>query len=174
MTIIGIAAVAKNGAIGRKGEIPWHYSEDFRFFKQVTANSAITVGLTTFGDTGRLPKRMNVVLSFEPVTDRKDIININSIQQALLLSKYLKNPMFIIGGSSVYKAFIPHVDYWWITHIPLEPDDCDAFMPEGFREGCQEVYRVELAEGLDAVLYEKNRTAYFDQYEQNGGYPCGL
>ena len=39
MEIILIAAVDKNLAIGKDGQIPWRISEDLRFFKEKTTKS---------------------------------------------------------------------------------------------------------------------------------------
>jgi dihydrofolate reductase len=33
--IIGIIAVARNGAIGKEGKLPWHYSADLKFIKEM-------------------------------------------------------------------------------------------------------------------------------------------
>ena len=37
-----IVAVADNMAIGKKGKIPWHLSEDLRHFKSVTMGHPVT------------------------------------------------------------------------------------------------------------------------------------
>ncbi|THB67100.1 MAG: diacylglycerol kinase, partial [Gammaproteobacteria bacterium] len=33
-----IAAVSKNGVIGKDNEMPWHLSEDLKYFKRITLN----------------------------------------------------------------------------------------------------------------------------------------
>jgi dihydrofolate reductase len=158
MTLIGIAAVAKNGALGRKGKIPWHYSEDFKFFKKITSGHAVVAGLTTFEGLPPLKDRLMILLSFEPIP-RKDVVNVTSVEQILLLEKYMKDPLFIIGGASVYKAFVPHIDCWWITRVPDEPEDCDAFFPKDCLDGFTETIRQDLGKGLHAFLYAKNRNS---------------
>nr|MBA3767976.1 dihydrofolate reductase [Acidobacteriota bacterium] len=47
MAIIGIVAVDRNGAIGKNGTLPWHYSADLRFFKQQTVGHACVMGWRT-------------------------------------------------------------------------------------------------------------------------------
>jgi dihydrofolate reductase len=40
MSIIGIVAVDRNGAIGKDGTLPWRYSADLKFFKEQTLGHA--------------------------------------------------------------------------------------------------------------------------------------
>ena len=62
-----IVAVAENGAIGVRGELPWHLSEDLKYFKRVTLGSPVIMGRTTFDSIGRpLPGRKNIVLTSRP------------------------------------------------------------------------------------------------------------
>jgi len=60
-----IAAVAKNGVIGRSnGELPWHSKEEFQHFKNTTLGSPIIMGRKTFESIGRvLPGRTNIVIT---------------------------------------------------------------------------------------------------------------
>jgi dihydrofolate reductase len=57
-----IAAVAKNGAIGRNGEIPWHIKGELAFFKRETLGGAVIMGRRTWESLkGRpLPDRLNI------------------------------------------------------------------------------------------------------------------
>jgi dihydrofolate reductase len=62
-----IAAISKNGVIGRGGDIPWRIPEEFKWFRRMTFNSAVIMGRRTFQS---LPKplvgRVNVVLTRHP------------------------------------------------------------------------------------------------------------
>ena len=46
--IIGIVAVDRNGAIGKGGKLPWHYSADMKFFKETTTGNACVMGYNTW------------------------------------------------------------------------------------------------------------------------------
>ena len=46
--IIGIVAVDRNGAIGKDGKLPWHYSADMKFFKETTTGNAVVMGHNTW------------------------------------------------------------------------------------------------------------------------------
>ncbi len=58
-----VVAIADNHAIGNKGQIPWHISEDLKHFKAVTMGHPIIMGRRTFESIGRvLPGRLNVIV----------------------------------------------------------------------------------------------------------------
>ena len=48
MSIIGIVALDKNGAIGKGGQLPWHYPADLKFFKSQTTGHACVMGYRTW------------------------------------------------------------------------------------------------------------------------------
>ena len=41
----------------------------------------------------------------------------------------------MIGGAQIYEAFLPHIEKWIITEVPLTVSGADAFMPKGYLEG---------------------------------------
>ena len=53
MSVVAIAAVGRNGAIGRDGDVPWHIPEDWQRFKQITTGCSLIMGRTTFEAIGR-------------------------------------------------------------------------------------------------------------------------
>ena len=62
-----VAAMAKDRTIGKGGKIPWHYTEDMRFFKVITMGTALVMGRKTFDTIGRaLPGRDNIVVTHDP------------------------------------------------------------------------------------------------------------
>ena len=48
-----IVAVADNWGIGVKGALPWHISEDLKYFKAVTRGCPVIMGRTTYFSIGR-------------------------------------------------------------------------------------------------------------------------
>ena len=48
MDVTVIAAVARDGAIGIKGDMPFHISADLRRFKQITMGKPLVMGRRTF------------------------------------------------------------------------------------------------------------------------------
>jgi dihydrofolate reductase len=71
MEIAIIAAVSRNGVIGKDGRIPWRLPEDMRRFKALTTThgsgelgDCVVMGRNTYDSIGKpLPKRDNIVVS---------------------------------------------------------------------------------------------------------------
>ena len=59
-----IAALDRNRAIGRGGDMPWHLPDDLKRFKRLTLGKPVLMGRKTAQSIGRvLPGRRNLVLS---------------------------------------------------------------------------------------------------------------
>lgn len=153
MAIIGIVAVAKNFAIGRDGNLPWHYSADLKFFKQTTVNHAVVMGFNTWKSIGKaLPKRLNVVLSRSAIIENQtEVLLLRNKVEVLALSKYLSCDLFIIGGAKTYENFADAIEKWIVTEIPLEVEDADTFMPRDFLDG----FEIEETKELEGELTTK-------------------
>ena len=131
MAIIGIVAVDRNGAIGKGGTLPWHYSADLRFFKQQTLGHACVMGQRTWRSLKKpLKDRLNIVLSrsseIEPL---ESVIQLGDRLSVLSLRAYLRCNLFIIGGAQVFRAFQSDIERWIVTEVPLVVEDADTFMP---------------------------------------------
>ena len=161
MAIIGIVAVDRNLAIGKGGKLPWHYSADMKFFKETTIGNAVVMGRRTWETLkGPLRDRQNFILTANGnVTNTDDIVVVNDIDAVLDRAKDLDCHLFVIGGAKVYQAFLPHVDRWLVTEIPLTVEGADTFMPANFLDGF-ELYEVrQLDEGLRVMFYERRATS---------------
>lgn len=124
-----IVAVADNWGIGVKGDLPWHLSEDLRYFKKTTEGYPVIMGRTTYFSIGRpLPGRKNIVLNLggDPIPE---VITVNSFDEAYAAAEPAEK-CFIMGGASVYKAALPDMDLLYITHVHTVVEDADAFFPE--------------------------------------------
>jgi len=155
--IIGIVAVDRNLAIGKGGKLPWHYSADMRFFKQTTLGNTVVMGRRTWSTLkGPLPGRQNIVLTRNADVAVPDDVKIMNDPHAVLeFAKTDDTHVFVIGGAKVYKAFLPHIDRWLVTEVPLSVEGADTFMPKNFLDGF-EIYEVQqLDEGLRAKSYER-------------------
>lgn len=157
MAIIGIVAVSKNGAIGRGGSIPWHYSSDLKFFKQQTTGHACVMGYRTWSSLKKpLPNRLNIVLSRQAEIEAQEGVIVMRDEQAVLsLKPYLSCDLFIIGGYQVYRTFLGEIDKWIVTEIPLTVEDADTFMPEDYLRGFNPYDSRQLEENLKVTFYER-------------------
>ena len=155
--IIGIVAVDRNGAIGKGGQLPWHYSADMKFFKETTTGHACVMGYKTWLTLKRpLPNRLNIVLSREAEVQPQDsVIVMRDVKSVLSKAKELNCDLFIIGGEQVYRAFLPFIEKWVVTKVPLEVEGADAFAPAGFLNGFKVYDTNQIDEGLRVSFYRR-------------------
>lgn len=122
-----IVAMDLNRGIGLNGKIPWHLSEDLKFFKEKTTGGALLMGRKTFDGVGRLSNRwiyiLNKTLSGPYISDGfgSVIKYINPSE----LDKILKiDNLWLCGGAEMYKQFISLCDEVYVTII-LDKYECD-------------------------------------------------
>ncbi|HEY6802180.1 MAG TPA: dihydrofolate reductase [Pyrinomonadaceae bacterium] len=158
--IIAIVAVSKNNAIGRDGKLPWHYSADMKFFRETTTGNAIVMGRKTWLSLGKpLKNRLNIVLSRESnIEPEESLVVLRDVESVISFSKSLTTDLFVIGGAQIYQAFMPYIDRWLVTKVPLVVEDADAFMPEDFLKGFTQTTSTELQDDLKVFTYDKDPT----------------
>jgi dihydrofolate reductase len=157
--IIGIVAVDRNGAIGKGGKLPWHYSADMKFFKETTIGNACVMGRKTWLTLKRsLPNRLNIVLSRKAdIEPQESVIILRDVESVLATAKNLKCDLFVIGGEQVYRSFLPYIEKWIITEVPLAVEDADTVVPEGYLEGFRFTESKQLEDDLKVSVYEREQ-----------------
>ena len=155
--IIGIVAVDRKDAIGKGGKLPWHYSADMKFFRETTTGHAVVMGRKTWLTLGKpLKNRLNIVLSRDPsIEPQESLLVLTDIDSVISLNKSLATDLFVIGGAQIYTAFLPHIEKWIVTEVPLTVSGADTFMPEGYLGGFKSVASKPLDEGLSVKYYER-------------------
>lgn len=141
--VILIAAVARRGAIGRKGDLLWHLPEDLRHFKRVTSGSCVIMGRKTWESLPKrpLPGRRNIVVTRNADYVAEEAEVFTSLTEALSAAQIGKEPVesadrkmeekvFVIGGGELYAAAMPYADRLELTEIDAEAEDADTFFPE--------------------------------------------
>lgn len=108
-----IVAVSENGAIGKDGGLPWHISDELKWFMRATTGKTVIMGKRTWESLPNkpLPYRVNIVLSNEPI---EGAVTATSIEHALRLAP--SRPI-VIGGANVYEQAMPYVDTMFITEV---------------------------------------------------------
>ena len=157
--IIGIAAVDRQGAIGKGGKLPWHYSADMKFFRETTTGHAVVMGRKTWLTLGKpLKNRLNIVLSRDPsiVEPQESLLVLSDVDSVLSLNESLTTDLFVIGGAQIYEAFLPRIERWIITEVPLKVSGADAFMPDGYLEGFKDTDSKPIGDGLVVRFYERS------------------
>jgi dihydrofolate reductase len=155
--IIGIVAVDRQGAIGKRGKLPWHYSADMKFFKQTTTGHACVMGYRTWVTLKKpLKDRLNIVLSRNSEVEPQDsVVVLRNPNSILSLSRYLSCDLFVMGGEQVYRTFLPHVERWIVTEVPLTVEGADAFVPEDYLEGFTRTESKEIEKNLTVSCYDR-------------------
>ena len=123
-----IVAVSDNWAIGKDGGIPWHISEDLKYFRDVTFGHPVIMGSKTYKSIGHpLSGRVNIVISHK--YDWDGVIVENSLDAAYKKAEQFDNQCFVIGGGSIYREAMKSADRIYLTHIRGE-FDADTFFPK--------------------------------------------
>jgi dihydrofolate reductase len=125
-----IVAVSEDWGIGMKNELLWHISEDLKRFKRLTTGHIVIMGKKTWESLPRkpLPGRVNIVLTDNPDESFDNAVTAYSIKDALEKCKP-DQEIFIIGGGSIYRQFLPVADRLFITHVHKKAP-ADIYFPE--------------------------------------------
>ena len=136
MIISAIVAVDRNLAIGKGGDMPWHISEDLKYFKKVTSAHSVIMGRNTFASLGRpLPQRRNIGLTSRPIEYSSPLKEGTSLESCRSLEQAYKlcegeEEIFVIGGARLYASALQDIDRLYITLVDTEVESPDAFFPE--------------------------------------------
>ncbi len=122
-------ACTKEGGIGYKNGIPWNLKEELALFKSNTINSTVVMGRKTFESIGSKPliNRMNIILTkkYKKYTSSKYLLFTDNIDY--IKKTAIKNDIFVIGGSEIFKLFEKDVKEIYISFIK-DKYDCDTFI----------------------------------------------
>ena len=167
--LTAIAAVARNGVIGRDGGLPWHIPEDMRHFKQTTMGGALVMGRATYLSFGAkpLPGRALFVVSrsasvilpqagshaYKGSFEAGSITWCPSIGEALSAARASGRPVFVAGGEAIYRAAWPLLTDLDLTLVDAEPAG-DRFFPAIDEQEWQETSR-EPHDGFSFVRYRR-------------------
>lgn len=150
-----IAAVARNGIIGKDGKLPWHLSGDLKYFKSLTSGKRIIMGRRTWQSFPRpLPNREHVVVSSRTLSLPPGVIPVRSLPAALALPNATE-PVFVIGGNALYAEALGIADDLYLTELALDAEG-DTEFPRWDRSQFEERSR-DAAEETDTVSGQRIR-----------------
>ena len=129
-----IVARARNGAIGKGNDIPWHAPEDLKMFQRETTGGAVVMGRNTWDSLPFKPlkNRLNIVVSRDKTLTEVVVASVSDAIQAGYDQGYQR--IYGIGGQSIYRDLLPLADRLLVTEVDLVIEDADAFFPD-FVEG---------------------------------------
>lgn len=147
--MIAIAAMSLNRAIGIDGKIPWHLSDDLRFFKRVTLGHIVLMGRKTYESIGKpLPGRESWVVS-----RAGEFAGAKMFKSPEFVPRVSSDEreIFLIGGAQLYDALLPECSTLFLTLVKREVRG-DAFFPE-FESGFSSFEIEQEGEGYEIRKY---------------------
>jgi dihydrofolate reductase len=136
-----IAALSRNGVIGRNNQLPWRIPEDLRRFRQLTTGHPVLMGRKTYESIvrtlgGPLPGRENIVLTRSLHYQAPGCRVAHSVQAALDQAHEAAGAeeVFVIGGAELYRLLLPVAQHLYLTEIHAEFEGDAWFPPFSARE----------------------------------------
>ena len=152
MIISAIAAVAENGVIGNKGDLPWSLPDDMKFFQRTTLNHHVISGRKNYEsipDRFRpLRDRVNIVVTRDKSYKAPGAIVCHSLEAAFDIARKAEvKEAFLIGGGQLYaEAFKKKlVDRVYLTTVHGKPEGDVKFpdMGKGWKEVWTEKHKAD-------------------------------
>ncbi len=135
-----IAAIDRDGGIGKDGYMPWHYPEDLKLFMRLTMGHTVVMGRKTFDgmfDRGHAPLkgRKNIIITAKvreyrsQFADRYSPDLLDFTTNIDCADLHLDGKVFYCGGAEIYRQSIDFADIIYLTRF-AESYNCDTFFPE--------------------------------------------
>ena len=126
-----IYARARNGVIGKQGQLPWHLPEDLAHFKRTTLGQPVLMGRVTWESLPEkfrpLPGRSNVVVSRQTSFSAAGAQLASSLEAAMALFPTTEI-IWLIGGAQLYAQGLSIASQIVVTEIDADYEG-DAFAP---------------------------------------------
>ena len=151
-----IVAVAKGGAIGKEGKMPWKIPGEQRQFKDLTTGHVVVMGRTSYEEIGHpLPNRTNIVVSKTKVFSGENLYTVKSLKEAI--ERAGQEEIFIAGGAELFQEALPLANKIYMTYVDMEVPDADRFFPIFHEEEYkrEEIEKVGGETSYLRVLYTK-------------------
>lgn len=149
-----VAAVARDGAIGRDNALLWHLPEDLARFKALTLGKPVVMGRKTWESLPPrfrpLPGRRNLVVS-RSTAELSGAEVFTSLDDALAACP--EPEVCVIGGGEIYALALPRADRLALTEVDATYPDADHHFPAWPRERFTEASRTAHT-SADGLRYE--------------------
>jgi dihydrofolate reductase len=132
---LGPVARARNGVIGRDGDLPWRLKSDLKLFKAVTLAKPIIMGRKTWDSLPRrpLPGRTNIVLSRDGSFEPAGAIACERFEEAVSIAREQAEEdgaeeVCVIGGAALFTLALPKAKRMYLTDVQADVDG-DVYFP---------------------------------------------
>jgi len=159
-----IYARARNGVIGKQGQLPWHLPEDLAHFKRTTLGQPVVMGRVTWESLPEkfrpLPGRSNVVVSRQTSFSAAGAQLASSLEAAMALFPPTEI-IWLIGGAQLYAQGLSIASQIVLTEIDADYEG-DVYAPSPSPNDWTETHRTShvSAQGLayHLVTLQKRNT----------------
>ena len=114
-----IVAVDRSWGIGYQNKLLNSIPEDMKFFRETTTGKIVVMGrktLESFPGGRPLKNRTNVVLTTDTHYAVPGAEVVHTLEEALaFLAPYDQEDIYVIGGESIYRQFLPYCDTVHVT-----------------------------------------------------------
>jgi dihydrofolate reductase len=118
-----IAAVARNGVIGRDNRLAWPEPEDLKHFRRATLGHPVLMGRRTWDSLPArfrpLPGRLNLVLTRDREWRAEGATAVASLDESLKAAGDAER-IFVIGGAEAYALALPVAETLVLTEIDAD------------------------------------------------------
>jgi len=151
--IVFVLARARNGVIGRDGDLPWRIPADLKHFKALTQGAPMLMGRKTFESLpGLLPGRRHIVLTRDRDWQAAGAEVVHDIDEAIAATN--GDRLSVVGGAEIYALLLPCADRIELTEVDDAPEGdtvVPAFDPRLWREDAREEHPA--ADGRPAFAF---------------------
>jgi len=143
--------MSSNRVIGNENQLPWHYSEDMKHFREITMGKVIVMWYNTYASIGKpLPNRRNIILTSKVMETVECSNGIPTLLDKLNAEGV--SEIFVIWWASIYAQFLPLADRIYLTEIKKAYIG-DTYFPI-FEDQFTETGR-QVLEDMDFIIYER-------------------
>ena len=133
--LVLVVARARNGVIGRDGDLPWRLRSDLQRFKAITLGKPCIMGRKTWKSLPLkpLPGRLNLVLSKDESFEPTGAVAVTRFDEALEIAREQAeddgvDEICVIGGFALFELALPRARRLYITEVEAKPEG-DAWFP---------------------------------------------
>ena len=125
----GPIARARNGVIGRDGELPWRLKSDLAIFRAITMGKPVIMGRKTWDSLPKKPLvgRTNIVLSRDGSFEPAGCVVCEDFAEAVGIAREQAEEdgareVCVIGGASLFELVLPKARKLYLTEVEAEVD----------------------------------------------------
>jgi len=133
--LVLVVARARNGVIGRDGDLPWRLRSDLQRFKAITVGKPCIMGRRTWESLPLkpLPGRLNIILSRDESFTARGALVCTTLDEAIEIARETAeedgvDEICVIGGAGLFEKALPRAKRLYITEVEAEPDG-DVLFP---------------------------------------------